>query len=274
MTVKLIALDLDGTTLNSDKVISEKTRKALAEADARGVSIVVATGRPISALPSDVFEIDAVRYVLTSNGAAITDLETKNTFYRNCLSPLAVESSVKLLENTEYILEGFLDGEAYIEKSYYEYVQRTGRSFRDVKYILETRKPVENLCGFMLDNKDNIENINVNFENLSVKPALKELLLTIPEATITSSFKNNLEVGGATTSKAQALREMGKILGIKQQEMMAVGDSPNDIAMLKAAGLAVAMGNGEEEVKAIADYVSADNNHDGVAEAIEKFVLI
>lgn len=274
MTVKLVALDLDGTTLNNDKVISERNRQAMEKADSKGVNIVVATGRPISALPPDVFEIDAIRYVLTSNGASITDLKNKSTFYKNCLSELAVEESVKLLKKYDYILEGFVDGEAYIEKDYYEYVKRTGRSFRDVKYILETRKPVENLYQFILDNKSNIENINVNFEDLSVKPALRNLLLTIPEATITSSFKNNLEIGGKTTSKAEALSKMCEILGISQTEMMAVGDSPNDIAMLKAAGIAVAVANAEDEVKEVADYISSDNHHNGVAEAIEKFVFV
>ena len=71
--VKLIALDLDGTTLNKEGVISEENRTALEQAAERGVNVVIATGRPYSALPKDVFDIDSIRYVLTSNGARITD---------------------------------------------------------------------------------------------------------------------------------------------------------------------------------------------------------
>lgn len=274
MSLKLVALDLDGTTLNSDKVISEGNRRALEEASRMGVNIVVATGRPVSALPDDVFEIPAIRYILTSNGASITDIKEGKTFYENCLDPSAVEKAIELVrDKEEYILEVFVKGEAYIEKAYYEKVERTGESFRDVNYILKTRKPMENIYRFALDNKKHIENINVNFEDISVKPKLRELLLTIPKATITSSFKNNLEIGGETTSKAEALREMEKLLGIKQEETMAVGDSPNDIAMLKAAEIAVAVGNAEEEVKEVADYIAADNNNDGVADAINKYIL-
>lgn len=273
MTVKLIALDLDGTTLNNDGVISEGNRRALRKAAEKGVKIVVATGRPRTALPKDVFEIDAIRYVLTSNGARITDLKENKTIYENCLSPLATEKSVELLKKYDYILECFVNGVAYIEKDYYEQVKRSGESFRSVSYILNTRNPVENIHQYILDNKGHIENINVNFEDLSEKPAMREKLLTIPEATITSSFDHNLEIGGATTSKAEALKCLGDILGVKQEEMMAVGDSPNDIAMLKVAGFPAAVGNAKDEVKAVAKYVARTNHQDGVADAVEHFVL-
>ncbi len=159
MSIKLIALDLDGTTLNSAKRISERTCVALETAAKQGVHIVVATGRPFAALPEDVFHIHAIRYMLTSNGAAITDLSSGEIFYENCLSAGTVEAAVEMLKSTDYILEGFIAGKAYIEKAYYEYVERTGKSFRDVRYILETRNPVENLNGFLLNHKDHVENI-------------------------------------------------------------------------------------------------------------------
>ena len=124
-----------------------------------------------------------------------------------------------------------------------------------------------------MDNREHLENINVNFENLDEKPGMYEKLIRLPEATITSSFDHNLEIGGATTSKAEALRQMGQLLGVKQEEMMAVGDSPNDIAMLLEAGMPVAVGNAKDEVKKIARYVAPTNHEDGVADAIEKFVL-
>lgn len=273
MAIKLIALDLDGTTLNNDRVISERNRKALQQASEMGVNIVIATGRPFSALPEDVFEIPAIRYVLTSNGASITDLKEDKTFYKNCLSPLAVEKSVELLRQHDYVVECFVKGIAYIDRPYFEEVKRTGSSIRNIDYILKTRNPVDSIYDFMLEHRDEIENININFEDISEKPAMREKLLTLPETTITSSFNHNLEIGGATTSKAEALSQMGKLLGISQAEMMAIGDSPNDMAMMLASGMPVAVGNAEEEVKAIAKYVALSNHEDGVADAVEKFVL-
>ena len=271
--VKLIALDLDGTTLNNEGVIDEENRTALAEAAEQGVNIVIATGRPYSALPKDVFEIDSIRYVLTSNGARITDLKKGESIYENCMSPITAEKSVELLREYDYVLECFINGIAYIEKNYYEKVKATGQSFRSVKYILETRNPVEDIYQFILEHKKSIENINVNFDDISQKPAMREKMLKIPGATITSSFNHNLEIGGATTSKAEALRCMCGILGIDTAEMMAIGDSPNDIAMLRASGTPVAVGNAKEEVKAAACYVAPENYNGGVADAVRRFVL-
>ena len=273
MTVKLIALDLDGTTLNKQRVISENNRRALNAAAEKGVNIVIATGRPFSALPKDVFEIPAIRYVLTSNGAAITDLKENKIFYENCLSAKAVEAAVEMLRQHDYVVECFVNGAAYIEKEYYEHIKAGHKTYRHSAYILETRNPIENIYDFILEHKEHIENLNVNFEDLSEKPVMWEKFKTLPEATITSSFQHNLEIGGETTSKAAALREMGKLLSISTDEMMAVGDSPNDIAMLLECGLPVAVGNAEEEVKAVARYIARSNDEDGVADAVEKFVL-
>lgn len=273
MAIKLVALDLDGTTINNDRVISQRNREAMTKAAEKGVNIVVATGRPLAALPKDVFEIEGIRYALTSNGASITDIRENTTFYENCLSPTAVRAAVKLLQQYDYILETFVKGTAYIEGWYYREVERTRTCFRDVDYILNTRNPVEGMYRFMLENEEHLENINVNFENLEEKPGMYEKLLQLPETTITSSFDHNLEIGGATTSKADALRQMGRLLGVSREEMMAIGDSPNDIAMMLESGMPVAVGNAKPEVKAIAKYIAPTNHEDGVADAIERFVL-
>ena len=273
MAIKLVALDLDGTTINNDRVISRRNREAMAKAAEQGVNIVVATGRPLAALPPDVFEIEAIRYALTSNGASITDIRENTTFYENCLSPVAVHAAVELLRQYDYVLETFVKGTAYIEGWYYRQVEETHDCFRDVNYILNTRNPVDDIYAFMMEHDEHLENINVNFENLDEKPGMYEKLIQLPEATITSSFDHNLEIGGATTSKAEALRQMGKLLGIDRSEMMAIGDSPNDIAMLLESGTPVAVGNAKPEVKKIAAYIAPTNHEDGVADAIEKFVL-
>ena len=148
MAIKLIALDLDGTTLNDDRVISRSNREALGEAAERGVNIVIATGRAYSALPEDVFQVKGIRYVLTSNGAIITDLKTKEVIYENCIAPSAVEAAVALLRQYPFMVEAFTRGGAYIEKSQYDHIKETRLSFRHVDYVLTTRQPIEGLYDF------------------------------------------------------------------------------------------------------------------------------
>ncbi|MDD4199813.1 MAG: HAD family hydrolase [Eubacteriales bacterium] len=269
--IKLIALDLDGTTLNKKGKLSQGNRRALQEAADKGVAIVIATGRPFVALPQDIIDFELVRYVLTSNGARIFDLQEGKSVYENCLQPHSVEAAVKLLENTKHVLETFVDGVAYIEGWYYRQVQQTRVSFKNVDYILNTRCPQDDFYQFMLDNSSRIENINVNFEDTSEKPEMKLKLEALPDVTITSSFDHNLEIGGKTTSKAEALRQMCKLLDVKLSEVMAVGDSPNDISMLEEAGIAVAVANAKPEIKAMADYIAPDHDQDGVADAIYRY---
>ena len=273
MAIKLIALDLDGTTLNDDRVICRANREALEAAIEKGVNVVIATGRAYSALPEDVFEIKGMQYVLTSNGAVITDLRTKEVIYENCIAPSAVEKAVELLKQYPFMVEAFTGGGAYIEKAEYDHIRETRLSFRHVDYVLTTRQPVDGLYDFILDHKEHIENINVNFENQKDRSMMREILSGLADTTLTTSFDHNLEIGGATTSKAEALRELEHILNVKSEEMMAVGDSPNDMAMMRLAGLPVAVENAKEEVKAIARYVTATNHKDGVAQAVRKFVL-
>lgn len=273
MSIKLIALDLDGTTLNNDRVISRANRTALEEAIQRGVNVVIATGRTYSALPEDVFQIRGIQYVLTSNGAIITDLREKKAIYENCIAPTAVEQAVELLKQYEFMVEAFTEGRAYIEKSFYDNIKETRLSFRHVDYVLSTRQSVEGLYDFILAHKAHIENINVNFDDQKDRARMREVLSGLENTTLTTSFDHNLEIGGATTSKAAALRELEHILDVRPEEMMAIGDSPNDVAMLRLAGMPVAVGNAKDEVKAVAKYVTAANHEDGVAQAVRKFVL-
>ncbi|MBR5129263.1 MAG: HAD family phosphatase [Firmicutes bacterium] len=274
MEIKLIALDLDGTTLRSKSVLSKETKEALEAAIRKGVHVVIATGRTFSALPDCIFEIEGLRYAITSNGAHTTDLSTNQTIYSNCADGNAIEKVRELLmANRQYPVEVFTEGRAYIDQYVYDDVKENGSTYMDAEYIMDTRNPVPSVYEFMLDNKDQIENINIHFEHLEDKRKFNDILRLYEGITVTSSVPHNIEIGGETTSKATAIFSLCHMLGIEDKDVMAVGDSPNDMAMIKAAGLGVAVGNAVEEVKAIADFITLSNSEDGVAHAVKKFVL-
>lgn len=273
MNIKLIALDLDGTTLGSSG-ISDKTVDALNAAAKKGVHVVIATGRTFSALPEDISKLGCIEYVISSNGAHINYLPEDKIIYSNCISEEAASAVGKLLsENEDYPIEVFTGGKAYIDEDVFKNLKANGSDYMNVEYISKTRKPVPGIYDFLLNHKKNIENINIHFRDLTDKERFWQVLLKQKDITVTSSFIHNIEIGGSTTSKATAIAELCKRLNVLQENVMACGDSPNDGAMIKAAGIGVAMGNADQSIKDIADFITLSNTEDGVAYAVKKFVL-
>lgn len=273
MTIKLIALDLDGTTLNKKGKLSPRTREAMEGALAKGVNIVIATGRCFDALPTEVMDFPGLQYAITSNGAQIREIHTGRTIYSNCIDDHAIDAIADTLEDHDHMMEVFVDGRAYIEKKWYEDVLEGNTIHRSKNYVLRTRRPTEGLMNFMRGNKTCIENINIFFDTMEEKAAMWEVLVTLKDVTLTSSFDNNWEIGGATTSKGAAVEALCEKLDIHKDHVMACGDSPNDESMLRMAGVPVAVGNAKDVIKDLAVFVSGTNEEDGVAMAIEKFVL-
>jgi Cof subfamily protein (haloacid dehalogenase superfamily) len=273
MSIKMIALDLDGTTLNSDGIMTEKTRETLNKADDNGIHVVVSTGRVYTALPEQIFSVKGIRYAITSNGAQISDLAEKKLIYSDYLAPEAVRRAVEITKKYGFLVECFTGNIAYADEAFYNNIKENGCEFRNKDYVLKTRKPAKDICKLMTEHETEIENINFFFESIDELEKYRPIIEAIPNAMITSSFPNNLEVGGPGTCKRKALEALTKRLGVDRSELMCCGDAPNDIEMIKFAGVGVAMGNAWGDTKKYADYVTLTNDEDGVAVAIEKFAF-
>ncbi|MBO5513923.1 MAG: HAD family phosphatase [Mogibacterium sp.] len=271
--IKMVALDLDGTTFNSAGDISERNVAAIEEAAAKGVHVVVSTGRPYTSLPDHIKEVKGIEYAITSNGAHVNILESGESIYNDYLAKSAIKEVAKLKVETGADIEVFIKGQAYVDQSYYDDVRDNGCDYRRAEYVLWSRKPVPDVTGLMLEHDEEIENINFVYKTLDMLEAARPKVNAIENATITSSFKNNLEVGGPNTSKKAALLWLMKELGISSDELMCCGDAPNDIQMAELAGIGVAVANAWGGLKDHADYITESNDDDGVGIAIEKFVL-
>ena len=269
----MVALDLDGTTLNSEREISARTIAAFEACRDKGVHVVVSTGRPYSSLPVNVIEAPGLEFAITSNGAHINYIKTGEAIYSDYLDPQAVEEVARLKAESGADIEVFIDGIAYTDESYLEDVRLNGCEYRSADYVLWSRRPRADVTAFMLENRNRIENVNFVYSTLELLEESRPSVEAIKNATITSSFKNNLEVGGPNTSKKTALIELMNRLGVDSSELMCCGDAPNDIQMLEFAAVGVAVANAWGGTKNHADYVTDSNDDDGVAKAIEKFVL-
>ncbi len=271
--IKMIALDLDGTTLKDENNFSQRTIDTLSKATEKGIHVVISTGRTFKSLPEQLFDIKGIEYVITSNGAHITRLEDREIIYENIIGPEAVERVVETIGKTHYTMEAFVDGTAYMTGWIYDDIKENGSTYRDAKYVVETRHKVDDIFNYTLNNKHQIENISITFPTQEDRRLIMSMIEYIPDITITSSFDYNIEIGGATTSKGEALKHLMKEVGVTPKELMAAGDSPNDLAMIRLAGLGVAVANAKDEVKREAQYITDPHYEDGVAKAIELKVL-
>ncbi|MBR6483871.1 MAG: HAD hydrolase family protein, partial [Clostridiales bacterium] len=195
--IGLIALDLDRTTLSS-KGLTETTRLCLEEAMDRGYQVVIATGRPFVALPKSIYNIRGLKYVICSNGAHIIDIRTGEFIYSDYLSCEASKWCKDFLLRAGYPIEVFSEGAAYVARKRYEFFLSGAETVESAEYVLNTRKPVEDIWTFWEEHLDTIENINVLFEDQESKRSLLRELSDNQDIgfTVTSSMFYNLEIGG------------------------------------------------------------------------------
>lgn len=270
--IKVIAMDLDGTALNHQKQLTERTRAAIQNAAKSGIQIVVATGRTFSSLAPEVLAMPEITCAITSNGAVVNRIPDGAVLLHNYPNPETVSEIAGMIQEEKIDTEVCTGGQAYIGQSYYDRVLE-GKTNRDVQYVKTTRHPVPDIYQFLLEHRVAIENINLNFKTLEEKQQWQQRFQKLPGVTPTSSFLFNVELGGATTSKAHALQALLDEWQMTSQQVMAFGDSENDLGMIQMAGIGVAMANGMEEVKQAADLLAESNEEDGVAKIIEQLIV-
>lgn len=273
MEIKMIGLDLDGTSLNDNGEFSERTRQAFKKAHEKGIHVVIATGRAEFSLPKNISEIEGLEYVITSNGARVLRLSDGCVVYKNFISPQKVREIIEVLKSQNARAEMFANGKAYISRSEYDGIVSGDILTRSKGYVMATRNPIDDIYAHMIDWEDHIENISVNYPNNEAKHECEKKLSELEGITVTSSFPLNNEIGGASTSKADALEYLLQSFGLHKDNLMVCGDSRNDIAMIEHAGLGIAMENADDCIKDAADITTLSNEEDGVAYAIEKYAL-
>ena len=269
--IKVIAMDLDGTALNHQKQLTERTRAAIQNAAKSGIQIVVATGRTFSSLAPEVLAMPEITCAITSNGAVVNRIPDGAVLLHNYPNPETVSEIAGMIQGEKIDTEVCTGGQAYIGQSYYDRVLE-GKTNRDVQYVKTTRHPVPDIYQFLLEHRVAIENINLNFKTLEEKQQWQQRFQKLPGVTPTSSFLFNVELGGATTSKAHALQALLDEWKMTSRQVMAFGDSENDLGMIQLAGIGVAMANGMEEVRQAADILAESNEEDGVAKIIEQLI--
>ncbi|PHV71629.1 sugar-phosphatase [Sporanaerobium hydrogeniformans] len=264
---KLIAVDMDGTLLRKDKTISSFTQKAICKARHKGVRVVLASGRPIEGLQKYLEELNLVSeqdYVLSFNGSIIQNTATREVIKKNILTGKDLHELYALSQQIGLNIHAFSNAGCITPKmSKYSELEGTinGIPVLEVDYSLISQE--EDIIKVMMIDEPSV-----------LEEGMKKLPTDIYDKyTIVKSAPYFLEFINKKAGKGAGVRALAEYLGIKQEEIICIGDAGNDLDMIQFAGLGVAMGNAFEEVKEAADFVTACNDEDGVAHVIEKFIL-
>ena len=233
--------------------------------------MIVASGRPVSSLPEEVVGIPGIRYAVTSNGAAVRDLETGEILREYKLTPKAAEEILKLTEGMDVAYETFIAGIPYAQASYVADPVRYGAAATAVSYVRRTRKPVEDIRGFIRRHKEELDSIDVVIRE--GKEALwKKLETQVEDIYVTSSVPQLLEISYKEAGKASGVRFLLDHLKIAREHLAAFGDGDNDSGMLRLAGVGVAVANAVPGCLAAADRITGSNDEDGVAAELERIL--
>ena len=271
--IRLIGLDLDGTVFDDAKHISPRNLAAIEAAVQAGIIVLPATGRTATGVPQAFTGIPGVHYALISNGASVVDMRTGEHIVDQ---PFSLEDSLRVydvLKPFGGVFSLFVGGKSYATKADNDLIDvLVPENMRD--YFRKTRIEVPDLRTVLQEKVGQVEKFSVMYPKVELRDeAWRAVLAACPDVEATTSLGSNIELNAPGVTKGSGLLALAEKLGLRRDQVMAVGDSGNDLSMIEDAGLGVAMGNATPEILAAADAVTTDNNHDGVALAIEKYAL-
>ena len=268
MSYKMIVLDLDDTLLRDDHSISVRTKDALMKAQELGVKVVLASGRPTFGMRHIAQELNLDHYgsfILSFNGGKIINCSTEEEMFSSTLSPEAIHKLYEVSVREGVFIHTYMGDEI---------ITQDENPYTDIE---------ANLTGLPIK-------VVPNFVNAVNEPVVKSLMVGPPEQlkeverklqteladefSIMRSKPYFLEFTEKGVTKGTSLDQLIQACGIKREEVIAIGDSYNDLSMIEFAGLGVAMGNAPDDIKEKSNFVTDTNMNDGVAKVVEEFILL
>lgn len=275
MSYKLICIDMDGTLLDNNHMISEENKSAIIEAHNKGITIAVTTGRLFASAKFYYNLLGITGPIIASNGTYIREKDKNNFIYKSTFSTEEVKHIYEIIKRNNlscifYTADTALSS-AEINKDH-PYIQNNKSLAEEdrIKFVIkENLIPVfEEFDGEILKGIA----IEKNTDRKKILFKVKEELKALDKYEVVSSGNNNFEIMKKGSSKGEAVKRLAEILGIKKEEIICIGDNENDLSMIRYAGLGVAMGNAADILKAEADYITDTNSNSGVGKAIRKFI--
>lgn len=286
---QLIAIDLDGTLLNSYGVVTDRTKQTIKKCIDKGIEIVLASGRPNDSIEAIAKEIGAEHYFIAGNGALIYDIKKQKVIYEKYMSKEKVLEIIKLCEQNSISYNVYTDKTILATALKYnvlyyhkenlkkEESKKTHINIVDDMYTYVKQMQEEKFLKITIcDTNSNVFNAIIRkmkqikgIDILEVSHMSRKIIKQGTEDVPIEYYYT--EISLQEVDKYNALQFLQKKLNIKNEETIAIGDNMNDKKMIQKAGMGIAMKQSCPAIIEVADYVTEGNNEDGVAKALEKF---
>lgn len=278
-TYQLAAIDLDGTLFNNSGEVTSACRDAIRAATENGFHIVISTGRPLCGIPMDKLGDTGIRYAITANGAGLYDILTHECIHEETMSTEQMLSILSFLDTKAIHMDAFINGNAFSSVKTLPIARALDIPESLKRYIIHTRVRVSDLREFIRINEICVQKMTLNFTTLDdgtyrERDAVREYLESREDVQCVCGGYHNLEFTRRGVTKGAALLRLAGFLGVQAEQTIAIGDTENDLSIIEAAGLGVAMGNATDDVKAAAGYVTSSNEEDGVAKALRELLAV
>lgn len=271
--IKLIAIDLDDTLLNSKSKVSEENLIAIRQLNDYGVYFAPCSGRSLGEMPRSIVDNPDIRYIIHSNGSAVLDKQTGKTIFAS-ISTSSLKKIFEVLEKFKAHLTIRANNDCYIQANtdtdYHVDFYDISDSHVDV--IRNYAIKVENFDDWKL-NAQNVSVVAAFFHDMAELEKCKEILSRQNDLLIVSAAKNNLEIISKNAGKGNGILTLAKLLNVDVKFVAGVGDSGNDLPMMKVAGIRFAVSNATDELKAVCDNILCSNNEHVVKYILENLII-
>ena len=274
MKYKLICIDMDGTLLDDKHLISEENKKALKEAQEKGIIIAVTTGRLFASASYYYGLLGIDGPIIASNGTYIRETSSPRFIYKDVFTLKESKELYEIICKTNLTPYFYTYNTALTPKAFpynHTYMVFNEEVPEDLRIKFRVN---EDLMPLLEEYEDEVlKAIVIEEKDTETLFRVKEEIKALNKFEVVSSGDNNFEIMKKGSSKGSAVKRLAESLNIKQEEVICLGDNENDLSMIRYAGLGIAMGNGVDLLKKEADYITETNLNSGVAKAIRKFVL-
>lgn len=270
MAIRLVAVDVDGTLVTADQRVLPRVRNAVQLAVDHGIQLVLCTGRSAGECWYVLEQLPQIRYAVTYTGSMVQDLKTGAVLYHCPLQADDLRIIYDRLRQYDGLWSLFADGKVYNPRAQ---MAQFGRYYpEELRELFEhSHTYVDDMDRLIAERTEPVEKVYISYCSKEESVRARAAAAKLPYYATGAGFAD-LEVMNPATNKGLALGALAETLGIAQSEVLAIGDSSNDAAMLAYAGVGVAMANGEEELKKRADRIAPSNEEGGVADILEMAV--